>query len=530
MNEITSVALENEMDLILAHKQSMRLAELLGFSLPAQTTFATAVSEVSRNAIGSKGHLKLYIDQKSQSDKFIIAAIEVNGRNVLSAKDEAYIYAKKLVPNIKVLSENGISRTELMLKLPSNFRVDDSLIEKWVINLNNDPAISPYEEIKRKNRQLEELTARLRESEERYRNLTDSLPIMIFTSTYEGEITYANRWLYDYTGYTIESINEAKWANILHPDDFTSLWANRSSEVNDNIMYREFRIRDANTGEYRWHTGMCVAVWEDGKIKVRNNFLVDINAQKMIEQTLKDNKQLNDIKEELEKKVRELNLSNQQLEQFAYVASHDLQEPLRKISFYADFLKSRFASALPDEASVFFSNLINATERMRELINDVLAYSTLYTEDVAPVNLNYVATEALHDLEISIKEKQALINIHSLPVIKGNARQLKQLFENIISNSLKFSLPDITPAIGISATTEGNTITISFTDNGIGFDEKYMEKMFDLFQRLHPREKFRGTGIGLAICKKIVDLHNGSITATGIPGKGATFLISLPIQ
>ncbi len=534
MNEITKVILDNEMDLILAHKQSMKLAELAGLSLGAQTTFATAVSEVSRNAIGTGNAacITLHVSDKKEKLKFITAVLEDKRKDFSEAKDEGYKYAKRLVQNISATTDGGTNRIEMHYRLPMHFRVDDILVEKWRTILNTDPDISPYEEIKRKNLQLIEMADRLRNSEQQYRTLTDSLPIMIFSMTTEGIITYANQWLFEYSGETVEEINNNKWKNIVHPDDFGTAWDNMAAAVVKpvGVITPESRLKHAATGEYRWHTGVMIAMKDDaGVVNSWNTFMVDIHAQKLIEDTLKDNRQLKEIHAELEEKIDLLNKSNHQLEQFAYVASHDLQEPLRKISFYSDFLNKKYGPAMPEEATFFFNNLINSTERMKALIQDVLAYSTVRKDVVGPVSLDDVLSETLQDLEISIKEKKAEIEINELPVIDGNARQLKQLFENLVSNSLKFSRPGIIPVISISATVTEDNVMLSFKDNGIGFEDQYISRMFDLFQRLHTRDKYAGTGIGLAICKKIADLHNGSISANGVPNGGATFQVTLPL-
>ena len=527
--------LENEMDVILAHKQSMRLGELTGLSLAAQTTLATAISEVARSATGRENDasITLYVSDKKDKLKYITAVLEDKRAGFTELKDEGYKYAKRLVQHITTKNTPEGNRIELFYRIPPAFRIDDSVVEKLRINLNTDPDISPYEEIKRKNRQLVEMADRLRESEQQYKSLTDSLPIMIFTMTSDGKLTYMNQWLYDYSGQTIEEINNTKWEQMVHPDEFGEIWTRWDEYTADPtaVITPERRLKNAATGEYRWHTGVSIPIKNaDGAVQSWNSFMVDIHAQKMIEEALRDNKVLKEIHAELEEKVMLLDQSNKQLEQFAYITSHDLQEPLRKIGFYSDFLNRKYGDALPKEAGQFFNNLINASERMKLLIQDVLAYSMMRKDEFSSIDLNDIAHEALQDLEISIGEKNAVINVEALPVISGNSRQLKQLFENIISNSLKYSRPDVSPQISISAEICNNNVQLSFIDNGIGFEQKYMHKMFDIFQRLHGREKYSGTGIGLAICKKIANMHNGTITATGNPGNGAIFMVTLPIS
>ncbi len=534
MNIITAIVLENEMDLILAYKQSMKLAELLGFTLPAQTTFATSVSEVSRSAIQGQRRpaLTLCVSDKKEKVKFLTATLEDNRKFFVAEKDEGYINAKRLMPNISTTTTPTGNRMEFHLRLPANLRIDDAIIEKWRTHLNIDLDVSPYEEIKRKNRQLIAMADKLRESEHQYKSLTDSLPIMIFSMDAEGSLTYANSWVSDYTGQSRDEINESKWRNIVHPDDFSGIWEDWQTRSADLItVIPDRRLRQKTTDEYRWHTGVTITILdEDGAVKGTNTFLVDVHAQRVIEQTLTDNVLLKRIQGELEQKIVQLDYSNNQLKQFAYIAAHDLQEPLRKIVFYSDILNRKYGTTLTDEARMFFNNLITSADRMRVLINDVLAYSMVQKDNFIEVELNHIVQEMLSDLEVSILEKGATIHVTDLPPVNGNETQLKQLFENLVSNALKFSKPDVPPVISLSAEIVDNAVNISFADNGIGFDEEYVEKMFDIFQRLHTREKFTGTGIGLAICKKIVDMHHGKITAKGTPNTGANFIVTLPLR
>jgi PAS domain S-box-containing protein len=537
MNIITKVILENEMDLILAHKQSMRLAELTGLSLPAQTTFATAVSEVSRNAImsGNAASLQLYVSNAKEKTNFITAILEDARKSISPQKDEGYNYAKKLVSDIKMVATENGTTIELHYQLPPAVRIDDSLVEKWRINLNTDPTISPYEEIKRKNRQLVEMADKLRASEQQYKSLTDSLPIMIFSLTTAGDITYANNWFYEYTGETLDSINNSEWRNIVHADDLPEAWATWQTHVAKaaSIPGSERRIKNAATGEYRWHTGISTPVLEeDGTVKCWNTYMVDIHAQRVVQDALKDNVQLRKVQAELQEKVVLLDQSNQQLEQFAYVASHDLQEPLRKIALYSDFLKTRHWKDLTPESGAIFDNIVSATERMKVLITDILSYSIVRADKqkFTVVDLNDIAAAAIRDLDISIQATGGAISYDKLPFIEGNVAQLKQLFENLISNSLKYTAEGVAPKIQIGAVTEGDMVILSFKDNGIGFETAFLHKIFNLFQRLHSRDKYEGTGIGLALCKKIVEIHNGSITAESEPGKGADFIIRLPMH
>ena len=233
---------------------------------------------------------------------------------------------------------------------------------------------------------------------------------------------------------------------------------------------------------------------------------------------------------ELKRAIENLTRSNKELENFAYVASHDLQEPLRKIQAFSDRLMSKYLDVIDDHGKEYITRMHQSAERMQVLINDLLAFSRLTTQvrSFETIDLNMVFKNVLNDLEINIEKTGAKIETGRLPVIEGDEIQMSQLFLNLLSNSLKFRFPDRPPVIKINAVENRKFYQITVTDNGIGFDEKYLERIFVIFQRLHNRSEFEGTGIGLAMCKKIVERHNGSITASSKPDMGATFIIELP--
>ena len=236
--------------------------------------------------------------------------------------------------------------------------------------------------------------------------------------------------------------------------------------------------------------------------------------------------------EELHEFTRKLQASNAELEDFAYVASHDLQEPLRKIQAFGDRLKSRHSSQLAPEAVDYLDRMLNAASRMQTLINDLLTFSRVTTkaQPFVRIDLNRVAGDVLHDLEGSIHETQAQIIVGDLPTIDADPLQMRQLFQNLLSNAIKFHQPGVPPQIRVSGSVDRHRAEIVVEDNGIGFDEKYSDKIFTMFERLHGRQSYEGTGIGLAICRKIALRHNGDIVARSAPGEGATFIVTLPIE
>ena len=248
--------------------------------------------------------------------------------------------------------------------------------------------------------------------------------------------------------------------------------------------------------------------------------------------------------QELQESVQDLKRSNENLQQFAYIASHDLQEPLRKIQSFGDILRTKRAAELGEDID-FLARMQAAANRMSILIKDLLAYSRISTQQevILAVPLNQVVQVVLQDLEMVIRDTNAQIDVDALPVVQGDRRQLEQLLQNLLSNALKFRRFDVPPHIRVSArviaASELPSLIkptrkaemyhqIEVTDNGIGFDEKYLDRVFQVFQRLHSKSEFSGTGIGLAICEKVITNHGGAITATSQPGQGATFQIYLP--
>ncbi|MDB5241532.1 MAG: histidine kinase, partial [Spirosoma sp.] len=243
----------------------------------------------------------------------------------------------------------------------------------------------------------------------------------------------------------------------------------------------------------------------------------------------------------LKEQIRQLEASNQELERFAFVASHDLQEPLRKIQSFATLVTDRYGNLFNPDSQVFMNNIIHSAERMSKLIKDLLNFSRMSSnrEDFRPVPLDDVVQRIMDDQELRIKGLNVQVEVGPLPVIQGVSSQLEHLFANLISNALKFLRPDVQPLLRIRASSiDGNGykeliagrryFEITVEDNGIGFDEKYVDYIFKVFQRLHGKSEFEGTGIGLAICKRVVVYHHGFITAHSQLNQGTTFVIVLP--
>ncbi len=237
--------------------------------------------------------------------------------------------------------------------------------------------------------------------------------------------------------------------------------------------------------------------------------------------------------EELAQANLKLKRSNEDLEQFAYIVSHDLQEPLRKVTAFGDRLGTRAAEALDETCRDYLDRMTSAATRMQRLILDLLEYSRVSTHchPFQPVALRPLIVEVLGDLEKRLADSGGAVVVEDLPAIYAVARQMQQLFQNLIGNALKFAKPGVVPAVRIACRRLDNQeLEITVSDNGIGFDEKYLDKIFMPFQRLHSRDEYEGTGIGLAICRKIAIRHGGVLTAQSQVGQGATFIIRLPTE
>ena len=288
---------------------------------------------------------------------------------------------------------------------------------------------------------------------------------------------------------------------------------------------------------------ICVDIGQQATIALVNAQLYDqlqTEAQTLERKVQERTSQLLNANEKLKTYTHELEQSNRELESFAYVASHDLQEPLRKIQTFSDRLEKRYVDNLDDRGRDYLRRMNSAASRMQSLIIDLLSYSRINTreEPFQPIDLNHILKEVESDLSRQIKATKGQIIVEPLPIIEADSTQIRQLFQNLISNGLKFHQPEIPPVVKIYGEWEvengrnspdSNHVKIVVEDNGIGFDEKYLTRIFEVFQRLHGRTQFQGTGVGLAICRKIVLRHNGTITAQSQLNKGAKFIITLPL-
>jgi signal transduction histidine kinase len=280
--------------------------------------------------------------------------------------------------------------------------------------------------------------------------------------------------------------------------------------------------------------GLCLAI-----LALHYTFRSGIRIKHLVQEIETNNSHLEEKveqrTEELKHYAQELERSNKELEDFAFIASHDLQEPLRKIRAFGERLEKGFAETLGPQGQDYLARMQSASSRMSRLIEDLLAFSrvTSRQREFIPVDMNNLLNDVIDAMDYAINEKTAQIKLGKLPVIEGDASQLHQVFSNLLSNSLKFVAEGKNPEININTreTTNFNDkpyLIITFSDNGIGFDEQYKDRIFNLFQRLHGKDEYTGTGIGLAICRKIVESHGGKIEVASQPGRGTTFSLWFP--
>ncbi|MCC6372165.1 MAG: PAS domain S-box protein [Bacteroidia bacterium] len=379
----------------------------------------------------------------------------------------------------------------------------------------------------------------LRESEQKFRILADSVPQLIWTGDTNGNLNYFNLSLFEYTGLTPKQIHKDGWIQIVHPDDRLESVKQWAAAINEGVPFlTEHRFRRYD-GEYRWHLSRALPQKDAlGQTQMWVGTSTDVHDQKVFSEELEKNVQARTI--ELKNAIKELVKTNQELEQFAYVSSHDLQEPLRKIQTFSGILSS--GKDISSESRIYLDKINASASRMSELIKDLLNYSRLSKKEAlfSETDLNLVLDKVKNDFEVLIQQKKAIVLSTRLPLVKAIPIQMNQLIYNLIGNALKFC--DQKPFIEISskkaspqelstiqgANDKGNYHHLMFKDNGIGFSQEYAQQIFTIFQRLNDIQKYSGTGIGLAMCKKIAENHNGFIKADSAPGKGSTFHVFLP--
>jgi len=358
----------------------------------------------------------------------------------------------------------------------------------------------------------------LQEREAYFRNLVDISPALLWITEADGECTYLSKRWYEYTGRSIEADLRFGWIDNVHPDDRQNVHDTFLDAVaNAKNFTMDYRLRRFD-GVYRWmaDTGHLRRDSE-GKALGYVGTVVDIHERRETQDALRS-------------QAEELARSNADLARFAFVASHDLKEPLRVVSNYVQLLQQVYTGKLDASGLQYMRFITDAIKRMYSLINDLLSYARIGAtpETMEPQDFNSLMQEVLANLESSIDESKAVVSVPSMPIVVSDRGLMLQLFQNLVSNALKYRAPDRNPKIDILAERENDMWVFTVRDNGIGIRSDYFEKIFVLFQRLHTRDHYSGTGIGLAVCKRIVERHQGRIWVDSTPDVGSAFSFAIP--
>lgn len=370
----------------------------------------------------------------------------------------------------------------------------------------------------------------LKITEQRYKVMVSNIDDMLLILDEKGKIEYASPSVEKTIGYSAEEMIGEKEQDNLHPEDrkaVLDIYEANAKDLLGKTINQEYRVKKKN-GEWIW-CDCSITFYKDEVSRQIKLIKVgrDITEKKSVAQALEQKaNELNVKNKELKKYID----SNMQLENFAYFASHDLKEPLRTIVGFSQLLEKRYKSTLDQTGQEFLNFIIKAANDMNVLIGDLLEYSRVNTpnEEVHEIDLKGLLENVVANVQNLIEEKKGQVSWNELPpTILGNPVKLKQLFQNLIANALKFNRPEESPSIEINVTDEAQYWQVAVSDNGIGIDPEFHEKIFLIFKKLHSKAEYDGTGIGLALCKKIVEQHKGKIWLESTPGQGTTFYFTL---
>jgi PAS domain S-box-containing protein len=353
----------------------------------------------------------------------------------------------------------------------------------------------------------------LRESEEKYRVLFEAAPIGIGIADFEGKVLDANKSIQEMTGFTLEELSSIDIGSTYVDPNKRRLLLKTLQEAG--------RVRD-------WEVRLKR---KDGAIyyALLSADLLELRGRKVLLTTARNITERKRIEDELRQRTEELARSNAELEQFAYVASHDLREPLRMVSGFTQLLARHYKGRLDKSADEFIGYIVGGATRMQRMVDDLLSYSRIgmYGKPLEPTDCEAVLDQVLTNLKVAIEQNNAVVTHDPLPTVMADMSQMVQLFQNLISNSIRYRGAE-TPRIHVSAERKEDDWVFSARDNGRGIAPEFFRRLFQLFQREHPEREYSGTGIGLAICKRIVERHGGRIWAESEVGKGSIFYFTIP--
>lgn len=353
-----------------------------------------------------------------------------------------------------------------------------------------------------------------------FRVMADCAPVLLWMAGRDAECHFFNQSWLQFTGRSMEAEIGVGWAEGVHHEDLQRVLDHymKSFHVRQSFEM-EYRLR-RHDGQYRWILDRGVPHFSpDGTFEGYIGSCVDITEQR-------------ESMDSLKQVLHNLTIANQELERFSYVASHDLKEPIRSVVNYSELLLEELGDTLPEEARLWIGRMAKEGVRMRGMIDDWLDFSRIGkgAEKFGMVDLGPVLRDVLEGLQLSISESRALIQIDSLPRVHANRIMLTTIFQNLIGNALKYHRSHESPVISVSAKRRGQEWVFCIADNGIGFEMSQKDEIFQIFRRLHKKNNYGGSGLGLSICKKIIEMHQGRIWAESVVGKGSQFYFSLPIR
>ena len=384
-----------------------------------------------------------------------------------------------------------------------------------VRNKTKEQMMNELLELRQRIAELEAVETEVEGSNELFRTLFYSSPIGMYI-VQDGCFRIVGHQFARIVGYDEDELIGKPSLTLVLPEDRNAVRENAVQMLKgERSLGYEFRVL-TKRALVKWVMETVAPVSHQGRRATLGN-IIDITERKQAE-------------EQLKQKMEQIGHSNAEQEQFAYVVSHDLQEPLRMVTSYTQLLARRYHDKLDADANDFIAYAVDGAERMRVLLNDLLDYSRVGTrgKPFKPTDYEEVLHQAITNLKVTIEESGAVVTHDYLPTLMANEGQLVQLFQNLIGNAVKFCNQE-PPRIHVSAETRSNTWLFSVRDNGIGIDPQHVQRIFEIFKRLHTREEYPGTGMGLAICKKIVEWHAGHIWVQSQPGQGSTFYFTIPV-